>query len=141
MTSLRRLEHISKNMSIPDITWTSQKHLPQVFVGSQKYPTKTISCDFHKVITISDKIDRGPLETLKKCFWEQCVDISQVCHEYQWADICVRVLASQQSSKPNSRCIIYYFRDLFWLIKLCITMVSPIVTMNCAEIQKSSEVK
>ena len=65
-----------------------------------------VSCDFCRVITISDKIDAGPLETLKKL---NILKINQACHEYQWADICVRVLASQQSSKPNSRCIIYYF--------------------------------
>ena len=70
-----------------------------------------ISCDFRRVIIISDKIDVGLLETPKKSnvFWELCIDINQVCHEYQWADICVTVLASQRSSKPNNRCIIYYF--------------------------------
>ena len=46
--------------------------------------------DFCKVIEISNKIDVGPLETLKKwnVFWEQCIAINQVCHECQWADIC-----------------------------------------------------
>ena len=47
--------------------------------------------------------------------------ISQVCHEHQWADMCVRVLASQGLSKPNSRCIIYYFQWFFRPIKLHIT--------------------
>ena len=61
--------------------------------------------------SVYDKIDVGLLKTLKKSnvFWEKCIDINQVCHEYQLADICVRVLASQRSSKPNSRCIIDYF--------------------------------
>ena len=70
-----------------------------------------VLCDFRRVITISDKIDVGPLETLKKLnvFWDQCIDINHVCYVHQWADICVRVLASQQTSKPNSRCIIYHF--------------------------------
>ena len=65
-----------------------------------------ISRDFRRVITISDKIDVGPLEALKKL---NILKISQVSHDYHWADIFVRVLASQRSSKPNSRCIIYYF--------------------------------
>ena len=74
-----------------------------------------ILCDFARVITISDKTDLEPLETLKKwsIFWEEFIDINQFSHEYQWADICVRVLASQRSSQPNSRCIIYYFQWRF----------------------------
>ena len=31
----------------------------------------------------------------------------------QWDDICMRVLASQRSPKPNNRCIIYYFQCFF----------------------------
>ena len=65
-----------------------------------------VSCDFRKVITISDKMNVGPLETLKKL---NILKINQVRHEYQWADIYVRVLASKPSSNPNSRCIFYYF--------------------------------
>ena len=86
-----------------DLFETSQKHLWQAFVIFQKYPTERFSCDFFRVITIFDKIDVGPLETLKKwnVFWEQCIDINQVFHENQWADIRVRVLASQRSSKPK----------------------------------------
>ena len=127
MMSLRRLKNISKKMSFVwrlsdvssisqkrcifcDVSETSQNHLLQVFVIFQKYPTKIISCNFRKIIIISDKIDVGPLETLKKLnvFWEQSIDINQICHEYQWVDICVRVLAGQRSSKPICRCIIYY---------------------------------
>ena len=91
------------------------KSTSQVFLVFQKYPTKMILYDFRRVITIFDKIDVGPLEALKKwnAFWEQCIDINQVCREYQWADISVRVLACQRLSKPNSRCIIYYFQWLF----------------------------
>ena len=42
---------------------------------------------------ISDKIDVTPLETLKKLndFWERYIAINQVCHEYQWAGICMIV--------------------------------------------------
>ena len=49
-----------------------------------------VSCDFRRVVEISDEIDVGPLDTLKKwnVFWEQCIAINQVCHEYQWTDIC-----------------------------------------------------
>ena len=67
-----------------------------------------VSYDFRGVTEIFDKIDVGPLATLKKwnVFWEQSKAISQVCHEYQWADICVRVLTSQWPSKPNNKCII-----------------------------------
>ena len=66
---------------------------------------------FRMVITISNKIDVGPLKTLKKwnVFWEQCRNINHVCHEYQWADVSVRVLVGQLSSKPNIRYTIYYF--------------------------------
>ena len=40
--------------------------------------------DFRWVIKIADKIDVGPLETLKKLnvFWEQRTDIIQVSPEY-----------------------------------------------------------
>ena len=103
MTSLRRLERIWRKMSFPWRLWDISK-------------TSLVSiCDFHKVITISDKIDVVPLETLKKwsVFWEQCIEINQVCNEYQWADICVRLLESQRSSKPNNRCIIYYSQWFF----------------------------
>ena len=82
-----------------------------------------ISCDLRRVITISDKIDGGPLEILKKnVFWEQCMDINQVCHEYQWTDICVRVLASQQSQvSPILGVLFTTFSNFFRLIKLDIT--------------------
>ena len=45
-----------------------------------------ILCDFRRVITISDKIDIGPSETLKKLsvLWEQC-KISM--KSAQWGDI------------------------------------------------------
>ena len=42
------------------------KHLSQVFVIFQKYPTETSSYDFRRVIKILDKVDVGPSETLKK---------------------------------------------------------------------------
>ena len=112
--SLRRLKYISKKMSFlwrfynvfifqkgclsRDVSETSQKHLFQVFVIFQKYPKNMVSCDFWRVIKISDKIDVQPLETLKKwnIFWEHCIAINQVSNRYQWVDICVRVLTSQR---------------------------------------------
>ena len=66
VTSLRRLEHISKKMSFRDVSQTFKKHLSEVFVIFLKYPTKTVLCNFRRVIKISDKIDVGPLEILKK---------------------------------------------------------------------------
>ena len=50
MTSLRHLKNIS------------QKYL----WFFQKYPTKMVSFDLRRVTEISDKIDVGPLETVKK---------------------------------------------------------------------------
>ena len=63
-----------------DVSETSQKHLSQVFLVFQKYVTKMISCNFRRLITISDKIDVGPSETLKKwnVLWEQWIDINQL---------------------------------------------------------------
>ena len=109
VTSLRYLKYMSKKMSFfffKDVFKTSQKHLSQVCFVFQKYVTKTISCDLRRTITISHKIDVGPSETLKKwnVSWEQGIDISQVCPVG---------LASQRSSKPNSKCIIYYFQSFF----------------------------
>ena len=66
VTSLRRLEDISKRCLLREVSETSQKHLSQVFLVFQKYVTKIISCDFRRLITISDKEDVGPSETFKK---------------------------------------------------------------------------
>ena len=82
VTSLRRLKNISKKMSFVWSLWDSQKHLSQVFLVFAKIRhTKMISCDFRRVITISDKIDVGSSETLRKwnVLWEQCIDINQAC--------------------------------------------------------------
>ena len=67
VTSLRCLEPISKKMSFPwrlyDVLKTS---LASICDFSKKYPTKMVSCDFRRVITIFEKIDFGLLEKLKK---------------------------------------------------------------------------
>ena len=91
-----------------------------MFVVFQKYPTKMISCDFRRVITMSDKIDVGPLETLKKwnVFWEQCVYISQVCHEHQWADMCGEFWQIKDYQSSIVGVLFTTFSDFFRLIKL-----------------------
>ena len=82
-----------------------------------------ISCDFRKVITISDKIDVRPSETLKKwnVSWEQCIDINQVCHEYQRSDIYMRILASNDLQSTIVGVLFTTFSDFFPLLKLYIT--------------------
>ena len=88
VTSLRCLEHISERCLFRVISEMSQKRLSQMFVIFQKHPTKMLSSDFRRLTEIFDKIDAGLLETLNKwkVFWEQCITINHVCHEYQWAD-------------------------------------------------------
>ena len=79
-----------------------------------------ILCDFRRVITISDKIDVGPWKILnKQC--DQCIDINQTYHEYQWADICVTVLASQRTSNSIVGVLFTTFSDFLKLLKLYIT--------------------
>ena len=67
VTSLRRLKNISKKMSFPWRLWdVSKTSLASIFGFSKIRHTKMISCDFRRVITISDKMDVGPSETLRK---------------------------------------------------------------------------
>ena len=105
---------------------TSQKHLSQVFLVFKKYITKMTSSDFRSVITISDKIDVGPPETFKK--WnvlrDQCRYQYQSIRSVQWADIYVEALASQGSSKPISKCIIYFFQWFFSTDKTIYNLLS-----------------
>ena len=80
--SLRRLEHISKKVSLTWRLWDVSKiSLASIFGFSKIRHIKMISCDFRRFITISDEMDVGPSETLRKwnVLWEQCIDISQVC--------------------------------------------------------------
>ena len=110
-----------KNCLFRDVSETSQKYLSQVFLVFQKYPTKMISCDFRKVFTIFDKIDVGPLETLKKwnVLWEQCTDINQSSllsglistWEFWQANFC---------QSPIVGVLFTTFSDFFQLIKLYI---------------------
>ena len=67
MTSLRLLEHIAKRCLFLNVSEMPQKHLSQMLVIFQKYPTKIVPCDFRRVTEIFDKIDVGNTqETLKK---------------------------------------------------------------------------
>ena len=77
LTYLRRLEHISKKISIPWRLWDVSKHLSQVLWFFKNTPHKCFLCDLRRVTKISDKTDVGPLATLKQwnVFWEQCLGI------------------------------------------------------------------
>ena len=97
VTSLRRLKTSLKKFLLCDFFKTSRAYLRKDVFSvtsprrlkniSLKYfwffknTSQMISCDFRRVITISDKIDVRPSETLRKwnILWEQCVDINQVC--------------------------------------------------------------
>ena len=62
-----------------------------------------ILCDFRRVITISDKIDVGPLKIVNNQ-WDQCIDINQVYHKYQWADLLLLVIFFQLIKLYITRC-------------------------------------
>ena len=134
VTSLRPIKEIPKKMSFVrrlcdvscicqkrclfrDISETSQKHLSQVFMILQKYPTIMVLCDFHRVTETFDKIRVEPLEILNKwnVFWdeEQCITINQDCYVYQWSDICLGVLRSQRLSKLDSK---WLFTTIYLLL-------------------------
>ena len=121
--SLIRLKHISKRCLIRDVSETSQKHLSQAFVIFQKYPTKMVSCDLRRFVTISDKIDVGQLETPTKfyIFWEQFIYFNQVCHEH------IGLISAWEFWQVNDRqslivCVVFTtLNDFLRLIKLCIT--------------------
>ena len=115
-----------------DVSETSQKHLSQVFLVFQKYATKMISCDFHRLITISDKIDVGPSETFKKWnfLWEHYIDINQSSLPSGLISTYLHVLASQGSSKPNSKCIIYYFQWFFSTDQTIYNLFSLWIVLN-----------
>ena len=67
VTSLRLLEqYLKKDVFSVTSLRRLRNIILQVFLVFRKYPTKIISCHFCKVITISDKIDMEPLETLMK---------------------------------------------------------------------------
>ena len=126
MSFLWRLKDVSKTSQkrclFRDVSETSQKHLSQVFLVFQKCATKMISCDFLRVITISDKIDVGPSETLKKwnVLWEQCIDINQsslpsgLISTWEFWQV-------KDRQNPIVSVLFTTFSDFFRLIKLYIT--------------------
>ena len=134
MTSLRRLKHISKKMSflwrLKNITrkyfWcfknTSQKWFRGISVGLLQYLIKQIW----------DRQKHSRNET----FCESSAQIS--IKSAQWADIYMRVLASQGSSKPNSKCIIYYFQWFFSTDKSIYNLLSLWTVLTLAKLQKFS---
>ena len=71
--------------------------------------------DFRWVIKISDKIDVGPLETLKKLnvFWEQRTDIIQVSPEYHWADTTWKFWQVNDRLSPIEGALFTTFSDFF----------------------------
>ena len=138
MTSLRRLKTSSKTCLLCDFFKTSRAYLRKD-VFSVKSPrrlknislkyfwffkntSQMISCDFRRVITISDKIDVGPSETLRKwnVLWEQCIDINQ-------SSLPSGLISTwefwQVKDRQNSTVSVLFttFSDFFRLIKLYIT--------------------
>ena len=96
VTPLRRHRHISKRCLFRDVSEKSQKHLSQVILVFQKYVTKMISCNFRRLITISDKKKRATVRTTKEMKrFVGALHRYQSVKSSQWADIYVRVLASQ----------------------------------------------
>ena len=142
VTSLRRLKNISKKMSFAwrsydvsgisqkrclfrDVSETSLKHLSQVFLVFQKYNTKMISCDFRRLITISDKIEVGSPETLKKwnVSWERCIDVNQssvpsgLISTWEFWQV-------KNRQNPIVKCIIDYFQWFFSTDKIIYNLLS-----------------
>ena len=79
VTSLRRLEHISKKMSIPWRLWDVSKTSLTSIYDFSKIPHKNGLPDFRRVIKISEKIDVGSYKhsiNKRNVFWEQCIDIN-----------------------------------------------------------------
>ena len=122
VTSLRRLGHISKKMSFPWRLWdVSKTSLASIF-GFPKICHNLISCDFRRLIAISDKIDVGPSETLKKwnVLWEHCIDINQsslpsgLISTWEFWQV-------KDLQNPIVSVLFTSFSDFFRLIKLHIT--------------------
>ena len=120
VTLLRRLGHISKKMSFP---WRLRDvSKPQVFLVFQKYLTKMVLCNFRRLIKISDKIDVGPSETLKKwnALLEYCIDINQ-------SSLPSRQISTwefwqvKDRENPVASVLFITFSNFFRLIKLYIT--------------------
>ena len=113
--SLRRLGDISKKMSF-------QWHLWDVSKTSNKYVAKMILCDFCRLITMSDKTDVGPSETLRKwnVLCEHCIDINQ-------SSLPSGLISTSEFwqvknlQNPKVSVLFTAFSDFFRLIKLHVT--------------------
>ena len=121
MTSLRCLNHISKKMTNLWCLCEVWKISPANISDFSKIPHKNGFAWFLLVIEISDKIDVEPFKTLRNETFSGRVhsyksglswlwaDIYLVFISVQWSTNHLTVLMSQRSSKPNSRCTIYFF--------------------------------
>ena len=97
-----------------------------------------ISCDFRRLITISDKIDVGPWETLKKwnVLWEHCIDINQsslpsgLISTWEFWQV-------KDLQNPIVNVLFTIFSDFFRLIKLYITCCHYELCQLLIEIRKS----
>ena len=107
----------------------------------QKYVTQMISWDFHRLITISDKTDVGPSETLRKwnVLWEHCIDINQ-------SSLLSGLISTwkfwQVKDLKNTIVSVLFttFSDFFRLIKLYITCCHYELCYLLTEIQKSWQI-
>ena len=66
VTSLRRLKHILDKISILWRLWYLSKISLESIYDCSKISTRMILCDIQRGIEISDKIDMGPLKTVRK---------------------------------------------------------------------------
>ena len=82
-----------------------------------------VSCDFRRVIRISDKIVVGPLETLKKwsVFWEHCIDINKPAMNISGLISAWEFWQFSDRQTPIVGVLFTTFSDFFRLIRLCIT--------------------
>ena len=108
MRSLRCLDHIFKKISIPwhlwDVSKTSLASINDFSEIAYQNDFVWYPLSYWNIWTNRCGTLRNTPEMER--FWELGIDINLVCHEYQLADIYMRVLTSQRSSKPNSKCII-----------------------------------
>ena len=97
--SLRRVKYISKKTFFLARLWdVSKTSLASFCDFSKKKNHKNDFMWFPSGYCNIWSNTWGSLETLKKWnfFLEQCIDINQVVHEYQWVDICESAIAKTQ---------------------------------------------
>ena len=124
---LWRLWDVSKTSQkrclLRDVFKTSLKHLSQVFLVFQKYVKKMILwCDFRRLITMSDKKDVRPSETLKK--WNVLLELSIDINQSSLPSGSISTWEFWQVKdlqNPIVTVLFTTFSDFFQLIKLYIT--------------------